>query len=102
MSAPLGWRRWASVGRLHDTSQRPRCLCVPGGVEMYVARHRQFLVKRMPETGSQHHASCPSFEPESQQSGWGGLLGEAVLESNRWSPAMEVKRNQGVICGAAL
>ncbi|CAH0353454.1 DUF1173 family protein [Aquabacterium sp. CECT 9606] len=136
---------------VYDTPERPRCLCVPGGVEMYVARHRQFVVKRMPGTGSNHHPSCPSFEPEPQQSGLGELVGEAVLELvpgqiqlrvdfpwtrtvgpsvprgepqeaaeveapkrrmslralmhflferagfNRWSPAMEGKRNQGVL-----
>ena len=136
---------------VYDTLERPRCLCVPGGVEMYVARHRQFVVKRMPGTGSNHHPSCPSFEPEPQQSGLGELVGEAVLELvpgqiqlrvdfpwtrtvgpsvprgepqeasevevpkrrmslralmhflferagfNRWSPAMEGKRNQGVL-----
>ena len=140
-----------ALATVHETSERPRCLCVAGGVEMYVARHRQFVVKRMPDTGGLHHPSCPSYEPEAQQSGLGELIGEAVLESepgrvelrvdfpwlrtgsggvargerqppaevcvpkrrmslralthylferagfNRWSPAMEGKRNQGVI-----
>ncbi len=139
------------LAHVYETPERPRCLCVPGGVEMYVARHRQFVVKRMPETGCRHHPSCPSFEPEWQQSGLGELVGEAVLETvpgqiqlrvdfpwvrtvgrslvrgethdvneveaprrrmslhalmhflferaglNRWSPAMEGKRNQGVL-----
>lgn len=139
------------LAHVYETPERPRCLCVPGGVEMYVARHRQFVVKRMPETGCRHHPSCPSFEPEWQQSGLGELVGEAVLEMvpgqiqlrvdfpwvrtvgrslvrgethdvneveaprrrmslhalmhflferagfNRWSPAMEGKRNQGVL-----
>lgn len=139
------------LAQVYETPERPRCLCVPGGVEMYVARHRQFVVKRMPETGCRHHPSCPSFEPEWQQSGLGELVGEAVLETvpgqiqlrvdfpwvrtvgrslvrgethdvneveaprrrmslhalmhflferaglNRWSPAMEGKRNQGVL-----
>jgi hypothetical protein len=48
---------------------------------MYVAQHRQFVVKRMPETGSRHHPICPSYEPELQQSGLGELAGVAVLES---------------------
>lgn len=141
----------SALAQLHETPERPRCLCVPGGVEMYVAHHRQFMVKRMPATGSQHHPGCPSYEPELQQSGLGELVGEAVLESelgnielrvnfpwtrttgrgvprgesqdasevevprrrmslralthflferagfNRWSPAMEGKRNQGVL-----
>ncbi|MEO8155409.1 MAG: DUF1173 family protein [Rhizobacter sp.] len=140
-----------ALAAVHETSERPRCLCVVGGVEMYVARHRQFVVKRMPETGGLHHPSCPSYEPGAQQSGLGELIGDAVLEPgpgqielrvdfpwvrtasrgvargelqaptevgaqrrrmslralthylferagfNRWSPAMEGKRNQGVI-----
>ena len=140
-----------ALADVRESPERPRCLCVPGGAEMYVARHRQFVVKRMPDTGSQHHPSCPSYEPELPQSGLGELVGDAVLESepgrielrvdfpwtrsagrgvprgeaqevsevgaprrrmslralmhflferagfNRWSPAMEGKRNQGVL-----
>lgn len=70
-----------ALAHVYETPERPRCLCVPGGVEMYVARHRQFVVKRMPDSGSTHHPSCPSYEPEVQQSGLGELVGEAVLES---------------------
>lgn len=69
-----------ALAQVYDTPERPRCLCVPGGVEMYVARHRQFVVKRMPDSGSTHHPGCPSYEPEVQQSGLGELVGEAVLE----------------------
>ncbi len=140
-----------ALALLHETPERPRCLCVPGGVEMYVAHHRRFLVKRMPETGNKHAPACTSYEPEAHQSGLGELLGEAVLEQepgkvelrvdfpwarttqhgvtrgepqdvmdvatpghrmslralmhflferagfNRWSPAMQGKRNQGVL-----
>jgi len=70
-----------ALAHVYDTPERPRCLCVPGGVEMYVALHRQFVVKRMPDSGNTHHPGCPSFEPEAQQSGLGELVGEAVLES---------------------
>lgn len=141
----------AILAQIHETPERPRCLCVSGGVEMYVAHHTKFVVKRMPETGSLHHPGCPSFEPALQQSGLGELMGDAVLESalgnvelrvnfawtrmpgrsiphgepqeapevevphrrmslralmhflferagfNRWSPAMQGKRNQGVL-----
>ena len=69
-----------ALAQVYDTPERPRCLCVPGGVEMYVARHRQFVVKRMPDSGSTHHPGCPSYEPEVQQSGLGELVGDAVLE----------------------
>ncbi|WP_204731950.1 DUF1173 family protein [Hydrogenophaga laconesensis] len=135
----------------YESPQRPRCLCCPEGVEMYVARHRQFVLKRVPGSGGRHHPGCPSYEPDAHQSGLGELLGEAVVESspgcfelrvsfpwsrvagravprgeaqdtaevavgrrrmtlralmhflfqsagfNRWSPAMEGKRNQGVL-----
>lgn len=141
-----------ALAQVYDTPLRPRCLCMPDGVEMYVARHRQFVIKRMPDSGSTHHPGCPSYEPEARQSGLGELMGEAVLESepgrvelrvgfpltrwvgrsvprgepqevaevgvprrrmtlravlhflferagfNRWSPAMEGTRSQGVLC----
>lgn len=140
-----------ALAGVYETPERPRCLCVQGGIEMYVARHRQFVVKRMPETGNRHAPACPSYEPEARQSGLGELLGEAVLERepgkvelrvdfpwtrttgrsvargephevtevaparhrmslralmhflferagfNRWTPAMQGKRNQGVL-----
>jgi hypothetical protein len=71
------------LARLHARSDagRPQCLCVPDGVEMYVARHRQYIVKRMPGTGARHHPACPSFEPDMGQSGLGELLGEAIVET---------------------
>ncbi|PKO28723.1 MAG: hypothetical protein CVU32_00520 [Betaproteobacteria bacterium HGW-Betaproteobacteria-5] len=70
----------AALADAYDTLVRPRCLCVPGGIEMYVARHSNFVVKRMPGSGSAHHPACPSYDPEPQQSGLGELMGEAVLE----------------------
>lgn len=141
----------AALARAYESPDRPRCLCWPAGVEMYVARHRQFVLKRMPGSGVRHHPGCPSFEADEQLSGLGELLGEAVVESDpgcfelrvdfpwtrvagralphgepqeaaevtvarrrmslralmhflfhsagfdRWSPAMEGKRNQGVL-----
>lgn len=139
------------LARIYQSNERPRCMCVNGGVEMYVALHRQLFVKRMPDTGGQHHPSCVAFDAPSQQSGLGELVGEAILESeagavelrvdfpwtravgrgvargesqdvaevavprrrmslralmhflferagfNRWSPAMEGRRNQAVL-----
>ena len=70
-----------ALAAVYDTPERPRCLCVSGGVEMYVAFHRRYLAKRMPETGSQHHPACPLFEPSPQQSGLGELVGDAVVEA---------------------
>lgn len=71
-----------ALARIHDTAERPRCLCVRGGVEMYVAKHRRYLVKRMPETGNAHHPSCPSYEPDALCSGLGELAGDAILEGH--------------------
>ena len=69
------------LAQLHDAGERPRCLCVPEGVEMYVARHRQYVVKRMPGTGARHHPRCSSYEPDAQWSGLGELIGEAIVET---------------------
>lgn len=48
----------------HHRDDRPLCLCVPGGVPMYLARHgARLLVKRMPLSGWQHALDCPHREP---------------------------------------
>ena len=69
-----------ALARIYETPERPRCMCVRGGVEMYVAKHRLFVVKRMPDTGSQHQPLCPSYEPEPHQSGLGELMGASVID----------------------
>lgn len=71
----------AAIYRAHAMQQRPRCMCQPGGIETYVARmNGGFVVKRMPETGSQHAASCPHFEPSADANGFGPLIGTAIRE----------------------
>lgn len=70
----------AALAAVHGSAERPRCMCVPGGVEMYVALHGRYVAKRMPDGGSRHHPACASFEPEPGQSGLGELVGEAVCE----------------------
>lgn len=69
-----------ALAAVHGTPERPRCLCIHGGVEMYVAHLREFVVKRMPNGGAQHHPRCGSFEPDVAQSGLGPLSGSAVRE----------------------
>ena len=69
-----------ALARIYDGPERPRCMCQRGGIEMYVAKHRLYVVKRMPDTGHQHHATCVSYEPELGQSGLGELIGEAIIE----------------------
>jgi hypothetical protein len=59
---------------------KPRCLCRPSGVPMYIAKYQQFVLKRLPATGHTHHPTCPSYEPPPNQSGLGEVLGEAVIE----------------------
>jgi len=66
------------LSNAHSLQVRPRCMCVPGGIEMYIAKHRHFVLKRMPGTGPQHHPSCESFEDEASHSGRGTLLGSAI------------------------
>ncbi len=79
-----------ALARVREGADRPRCLCVPDGVEMYVARHRQYVVKRMPGTGGRHHPQCPSYEPDAQQSGLGELMGEAIIETLAGSVELRV------------
>lgn len=70
----------SALERIYESPERPRCLCVAGGLEMYVARLHRLVVKRMPGTGTQHHPSCSSYEPPAALSGLAALLGDAVVE----------------------
>ena len=70
----------AALAEVYGTDERPRCLCVEHGIEMYVAQHAQLVIKRMPGTGPAHHPSCPSYEAPASETGLGDLLGEAVIE----------------------
>ena len=69
-----------ALAGVYGSPERPRCLCVAGGVEMYIARLGEYVVKRMPDTGHRHHPTCPSFEPEPGMSGLGELAGQAIIE----------------------
>lgn len=80
----------AALARVYDGGPRPRCLCQADGVEMYVARHGRYVIKRMPDTGSLHHPGCPSYEPEPAQSGLGELVGDAIVELQPGQVALRV------------
>ena len=73
-----------AIAAAHADHQRPRCLCLVEGVEMYVARlagtSDGFIVKRMPGTGSHHAPDCASYEPPPEVSGLGQVLGSAIAE----------------------
>ncbi|UCU96513.1 DUF1173 domain-containing protein [Hydrogenophaga taeniospiralis] len=83
------WARGApgfadAIAQAHEHHLRPHCLCQPGGpgIDMYVARVLNgYNVKRMPNTGSQHATSCPSYEPPAEFSGLGQLVGTAIVEN---------------------
>ena len=80
----------AALASVHDSAERPRCLCVAGGVEMYVAFHRRYVAKRMPDTGPRHHPRCPSFDPGAEASGRGELAHDAVVERGDGSVELRV------------
>jgi hypothetical protein len=55
------------------------CLCRDDGIAMYIAQiGHQYLIKRMPLSGSNHAASCASYDPPYDGSGIGALLGSAI------------------------
>ena len=78
----IGTRGFAeAVADSHAAHQRPRCMCLVEGIEMYVARLGDgYIVKRMPDTGSHHAPDCPSYEPPAESSGLGQVLGSAITE----------------------
>ena len=73
-----------AIADAHAAHRRPRCMCVVDGVEIYVARvagtREDFIVKRMPNTGSHHAPDCPHYEPPPECSGLGQVLGPAITE----------------------
>ena len=79
-----------ALARVYTTPERPRCMCVRGGIEMYVAKHRRYVVKRMPNSGHEHHPTCASYEPELGQSGLGELIGESIIEHSPESVELRV------------
>ncbi|MBY0236771.1 MAG: DUF1173 domain-containing protein [Burkholderiaceae bacterium] len=70
-----------AIAQTYSRRRRPRCLCRPMGIEMYVARLGDgYIVKRMPETGNRHAPDCLSFEPSAELSGLRHLMGSAIKE----------------------
>lgn len=69
----------SALAQAYERKQRPLCLCCEKPVAMYIARvDGQLLVKRMPLSGRDHAASCPSHEPPYELSGLGPLIGNAI------------------------
>src|SRR3546814_739966 len=71
----------AALAAVYRGKDRPRCLCRQPGVEMYVARIQgKHILKRMPNTGSDHNPGCDSYEPPAELSGLGEVMGAAIHE----------------------
>ncbi len=60
-----------ALARVYDTPERPRCMCQRGGIEMYVAKHRLYVVKRMPDRGTSIMRRALLTNPSSVNPGWG-------------------------------
>ena len=93
----FGGQRWLkgapgfaeAIAKAYGAHQRPRCMCLLEGVEMYVASlGGSFVVKRMPDTGSRHAPDCPSYEPPAESSGLGQVLGSAITEDRTTGATM--------------
>jgi hypothetical protein len=77
-ASDAGWQE--ALERAYANDVKPRCLCRPDGVPMYLARYQELVLKRLPDSGHLHHPTCQSYEPLPGQSGLGEVLGEAVIE----------------------
>ncbi|TXT28207.1 MAG: hypothetical protein FD131_3340 [Rhodocyclaceae bacterium] len=65
----------------HGTDRRPRCMCKPGGVEMYVGRRGQiYYLSRMPGSGFLHADNCASVEDSTLLSGALSYAPGAIVE----------------------
>lgn len=71
-----------ALGVAYAAKLRPVCACRPVGAEMYIAKiSGKFVLKRMPNSGDTHASSCDSYEPPSELSGLGEVMGSAIKES---------------------
>ncbi|MEN4466798.1 DUF1173 family protein [Mycolicibacterium conceptionense] len=61
---------------------RPRCLCQPAGVEMYIASAgHNLIVKRMPGTAAEHDHGCRSWLPPGELSGYGAVAEQSIVDN---------------------
>ena len=68
-----------ALAHAHRHRIRPLCLCKEPGLAMYIAQVAdQYIVKRMPLSGSEHDAGCSSYDPPDELSGLGVLMGSAI------------------------
>tara|TARA_Y100000782_G_scaffold113008_1_gene144605 strand:- start:3447 stop:4787 length:1341 start_codon:yes stop_codon:yes gene_type:complete len=69
--------------RAHKEGHHPLCLCKSPAVPMYVSRvNNSFILKRMPNRGSEHHPDCDSYEIPVGLSGRGLVQNRAIVEDH--------------------
>ena len=72
----------ASLKNAYPKKLRPLCTCKQPPVAMYIAQvNGHLIVKRMPNTGSDHDLECGSYEIPGGLSGLVQLLGSAIKET---------------------
>lgn len=70
------------LAEAHAKKTRPACLCRNPAIEMYIAKVAgKFIIKRMPNSGSDHAPACDSYEPPPELSGLGQVMGSAIQEN---------------------
>jgi hypothetical protein len=65
--------------RIYGTPARPQ-FRVSAMAWKCISKFSEFVIKRMPDTGDEHHPTCPSYELPPGDSGLGDVLGEAIIE----------------------
>lgn len=77
-----GWQR--VLQKAYAAKMRPLCLCFDESQRcpsLYIALARgQYLLKRMPYSGSSHAPHCDHYEPPPELSGLGQVSGSAIRE----------------------
>ena len=71
-----------ALASAYKSRERPLCLCSVPGVPMYIARtgDNSYVLKRMPNSGQQHHTDCDSYEIPAELSGRGAVENKAISE----------------------
>ena len=73
----------ASLKNAYPQKIRPLCACKKPPVAMYIAKiDDRFIIKRMPNTGSDHDLECRSYEIPAGLSGQDQVLGSAIKENS--------------------
>src|SRR3546814_1571612 len=87
----------AALAAVYRGKDRPRCLCRQPGVEMYIARVQgKHILKRMPNTGSDHNPGCDSYEPPAELSGLGEEMGRSEEHTSELQSLM--RNSYAVFC----